>query len=376
MRHYAETAIVHAEQEHGVALTWSLDSVEVVDQILEQQRKSGNCQNEESLALCYGCWLGELLVEVLQGKWTGLHEPEPPRVEVCGVPVSPIDAVRRRLTDASQPPLAGRVSELARQFTETQTKAANLVQNEQAWDALAHHPAFANVQAIGPPIDKAAALAAIDPWLRETPLDGKRLLCLAAGGGTHSLLHAAAGAVVTVVDISSEMLAIDQQLSAQHGQKVTTVKASMQDLSALPDASFDIVLQPVSCSYVADVMPVYQEVARVLCGDGCYVVQHKQPATLQSSAMMVGEGYQLLHPAFAGTTVDSGNATAAQPLEAGTIETIHPLAALIGGLCESGFVIEAFAEPTRADAWAEPGSRQHRACYLPPYFKLKARRLP
>jgi hypothetical protein len=47
----------------------------------------------------------------------------------------------------------------------------------------------------------------------------------------------------------------------------------------------------------------------------------------------------------------------------------------VGGLCRSGFVIEDFQEPPRADAWAAVGTDQHRACYLPPYLKIKARRL-
>ena len=47
------------------------------------------------------------------------------------------------------------------------------------------------------------AIAAIDPWLRqEGSLEGRRVLCLAAGGGTHGPLFALAGADVTVVDFS------------------------------------------------------------------------------------------------------------------------------------------------------------------------------
>ena len=45
-------------------------------------------------------------------------------------------------------------------------------------------------------------------WLPAT-VDGLDVLCLAAGGGWQSILYAAAGARVTVVDLSDQMLAID-----------------------------------------------------------------------------------------------------------------------------------------------------------------------
>ena len=61
-------------------------------------------------------------------------------------------------------------------------------------------------------------------------------------------------------------------------------------------------------------------------------------------------------------------------LEPGTTEFIHPLETLLGELCRSGFIIEAVTEPPRGDAWAAPGSLAHRACYLSPYLKVKARR--
>jgi len=54
---------------------------------------------------------------------------------------------------------------------------------------------------------------------------------------------------------------------------------------------------------------------------------------------------------------------------------VHGLDALIGGLCRAGFVIEAFSEPPRADASAPAGSPGHRAWFLPPYLKIKARRI-
>src|SRR5262245_52065427 len=87
-------------------------------------------------------------------------------------------------------------------------------------------------------------LAVVDQcgWLGGD-ITGKRILCLAAGGGRHSVLFASAGARVTVVDISPQMLALDRKLATEHKLEIRTVESSMDNLSALDSASFDIVVQ-------------------------------------------------------------------------------------------------------------------------------------
>ena len=54
------------------------------------------------------------------------------------------------------------------------------------------------------------------------------------GGGSQRPLYAAAGAKVTVVDISGEMLALDRQVAAERGLDITCVQASMDDCRAWP----------------------------------------------------------------------------------------------------------------------------------------------
>ena len=56
------------------------------------------------------------------------------------------------------------------------------------------------------------------------------------------------------------------------------------------------------------------------------------------------------------------------------VETIHSIDSLVGGLCRCGFVVEDVVEPPHADAWAAEGTPEHRAQFLPPYLKIKARR--
>ena len=119
-------------------------------------------------------------------------------------------------------------------------------------------------------------------WLPPS-VRGLDVLCLAAGGGWQSILYAAAGANVTVVDLSPEMLNKDQQEARRRNYNIRIIEASMDKLDMLVDAGYDIVHQPVSTCYVPDVVPVYQEIARVLRDGGLYISQHKQPTSLQIS---------------------------------------------------------------------------------------------
>lgn len=209
-------------------------------------------------------------------------------------------------------------------------------------------------------------------WL-EKDLRGKRVLCLAAGGGRHGVLFAALGARVTVVDLSSEMLALDRTLAAERGLRLEAVQGSMDDLSMFAPGSFDLVIQPVSTCYVPDVLPVYRQVARVSSQGALYISQHKQPVSLQADLLPSPRGY-LLHEPYYRTGPLPAVVEGCPHRESGTLEFLHRLEDLLGGLCRSGFVIEDLIEPRHADPRAEPGHFQHRCLFLPPYLTIKARR--
>lgn len=218
-------------------------------------------------------------------------------------------------------------------------------------------------------------LPILDPenWLGGN-VRGRKVLCLASGGGLQSAMFAAAGAHVTVVDLSPAMLEQDRAVATENGFHVLTVQTSMDDLTIFGNNSFDIVLQPVSTCYVADVAPVFNEVARVLREGGLYISQHKQPASLQAETLPTGRGYLVTEP------IDrSGPLPPVLPCchrEADTIEYLHRWSAIIGGICRAGFVIEDLVEPNpNANVLAENGSWDHRCAFLPPYAKIKARRL-
>lgn len=243
--------------------------------------------------------------------------------------------------------------------------------NRQAWDRMVQQ---------GQRFTRPAADSEfVDPLNKlDTPgwlggdIHGKQLLCLAAGGGKHSVLYAAAGAQVTVVDISPAMLELDRQVAAERRLEIRTVQASMDDLAAFSEATFDIVIHPVSTCYVPNVVGVYREVARVTRPGGLYISQHKQPVSLQAAVEPTDQGYLLTEPYYRGGPLP--DVTGSPHRESGTLEFLHRWEELIGGLCRAGFVIEDLLEPLHATPQAAVNSFAHRSQYVPPYVRLKARR--
>ena len=204
-------------------------------------------------------------------------------------------------------------------------------------------------------------------------LDGLDVLCLAAGGGKHGPLYAAAGARVTVVDLSPAMLALDRAVARERRIDLEIIEGSMDDLSMLAPSRFDLVVHPVSTCYLPVVAEVFREVARVTKSGGTYVSQHKSPASLQATLFPGAAGrYELAQPQTIPGPLPP--ASPSRLREAGTREYVHSLAAILGGICRAGFVIEDVAEPDHTRAGAEPGSVGHRSAFLPPYVRVLARR--
>jgi SAM-dependent methyltransferase len=244
--------------------------------------------------------------------------------------------------------------------------------NRRAWDARARRRDVFTRPAGDEDFRNPLAVVDRQGWLGPS-IVGRRVLCLASGGGSQSALYAAAGAKVTVVDTSGEMLALDRQVAIERGLDLEVIQASMDDLAALPRAGYDIVIHPVSTCYVPDVLRVYGEVARVTAAGGLYISQHKQPASLQGSTAASPHGYELVEPYYrAGPLPEVVGSPHREP---GTLEFLHRWEELVGGLCRAGFTIEDLVEPPHADPQAELGSFGHRSQYLAPYVRIKARRV-
>lgn len=258
-----------------------------------------------------------------------------------------------------------------------QPRAAVLAHNRRAWDRLAEQGAAlarpAGDEAFGDPRGWLGGAAADGrSWLPER-LDGMDVLCLAAGGGKHGPLYAAAGARVTVVDLSPAMLALDRAVARERRLDLEIVEGSMDDLGMFRAGRFDLVIHPVSTCYVPDVAVVFAAVARVTKPGGLYVSQHKSPGSLQAALEPGSAGrYELRFPTFHVEPLPA--APPSRLREAGTQEFIHALGTLLGGICRAGFMIEDVQEPDHVEPAAPPGAFGHRAAFLPPYLRVLARR--
>lgn len=247
-----------------------------------------------------------------------------------------------------------------------------LSHNRAAWNRLAEQQDRLATPARDS--DFANPLQSVDGpgWLGPS-IQGQSVLCLAAGGGRQGPLYAAAGAAVTVVDLSPAMLELDRAVAAQRGLSLRTIEASMHDLSMLGNETFDLVIHPVSTCYLPDLKPVYAEVARVLRADGLYISQHKQPTSLQSDLQTNDGTYAIRYSYFRREPLPA-LPVANWIREAGTQEFIHRWEMIIGEMCRSGFVILDLIEPLHARPGAAINSFEHRAQYIAPYVRIKARR--
>jgi len=100
-------------------------------------------------------------------------------------------------------------------------------------------------------------------WLPNDIKD-KNILCLASAGGQQAPVLAAAGANVTVYDISEQQLEQDKLVAKRDNLSLKTLKGDMTDLKQLDNETFDYIINPISNLYVSDVKPVWKECYRVL----------------------------------------------------------------------------------------------------------------
>ena len=205
-------------------------------------------------------------------------------------------------------------------------------------------------------------------WVGEVA--GRKVLCLAGGGGQQGPVLAAAGAEVTVFDHSSAQLGRDRQVAKREGLQIETVEGSMEDLSCFEDEMFDIVVHPVSNCYIPDVRPVWREAARVLRPGGSLLSGFINPITYAFDPEKAAKGvfqvkYKLPFSDVESTTEDYRQ----NMMEQGeAFQFGHLLETQIGGQIEAGLAIVGFFEDVQPDApWLD---------YVPTVIATCARKLP
>jgi len=179
-------------------------------------------------------------------------------------------------------------------------------------------------------------------WIR--PFLGKKVLCLASGGGQQAVLLAAGGCMVTEMDISQRQLDTDLSLSKENNLKLETIRGDMQDLSCFPDNSFDLIYNPTSSCFISDVQRVYNECARVLKDDGYLFTSATNPVLYlfdEKKALKnkIKIKYTLPYSDIQSLTQKQQRKMIARH---DTFEFSHTIDLLIGGLFRAGFILEDF----------------------------------
>lgn len=196
---------------------------------------------------------------------------------------------------------------------------------------------------------------------------GKKILCLATGGGQQSAVFGLLDAEVTVFDLTAGQLDADQKAAEHHGYNVQTVQGDMRNLSAFDDASFDLIYQAISLVFVPDVREVYREAFRVLKPGGVYRIGHTLAATQLIDGTTVRDDGYLMNALYRGGEIEDSDSR----------EFRHLLSDVFNGLCELGFRIEGVFEDPRhlyhlPDA--KPGTDEHILNLVQKYFAIVAKK--
>jgi ubiquinone/menaquinone biosynthesis C-methylase UbiE len=182
-------------------------------------------------------------------------------------------------------------------------------------------------------------------WFPES-LKGQKVLCLASGGGQQGPILAAAGAEVTVMDISDKQLEQDLAVAERDGLMLKTVQGSMSDLHMFDDESFDLIVHPVSNLFVEDVSSVWKEAARVLKNKGMLISGFTNPLLFIFDDEQEMNGTLEVRNSIPSTSLDNmSKAEIEKHLAANqTVEFGHTLEDQIQGQIDAGFVIAGFYE--------------------------------
>jgi SAM-dependent methyltransferase len=179
---------------------------------------------------------------------------------------------------------------------------------------------------------------------------GRRVLCLASGGGQQAPILAAAGARVTSYDLSDEQLARDREVAAREGLDIACVRGDMADLSALGDGAFDLVFHPVSNVFAPDILPVWRECHRVLRPGGALLAGFMNPAVFLFADDEVERSGELVvrRKLPFSDLADLPADVLQRRIAAGELlEFSHSLETQIGGQLAAGFALTGFFE----DRW-------------------------
>lgn len=194
------------------------------------------------------------------------------------------------------------------------------------------------------------------------PLQGADVLCLASGGGQQGPILAAVGANVTVFDNSPSQLKQDQLVAEREALSLKTVEGDAADLSMFPDSSFDLVFNPCSTVFMADVRAVWRECARVLRPGGILMTGSMNPVHYIFDLYKMDEGvlevaHQIPYSDLTSLSKEDLDEQIGRGLP---VEFGHSLTDLLGGQLDAGFILTDMYE----DYMLESPLHNHHPSYI------------
>lgn len=205
---------------------------------------------------------------------------------------------------------------------------------------------------------------------------GKRVLCLASGGGQDSVAFGLLGAEVTVLDLSDVQLERDRQAAVYHSLQTKTIQGDMRDLSVFSANRFDVVWQMYSINFIPSVELIIAEVRRILIPGGIYFLQFANPFAIGiDEEKWDGEAYPLNNLYIDGEDLSEifPNWDVKQ-LDGSTIKRLSPheyrhnLGTVLNCMAGNGFNLLGLWERKEMAEDPQPGSWEHFTKVIPPWF--------
>lgn len=165
-------------------------------------------------------------------------------------------------------------------------------------------------------------------------LKGKKVLCLAGGGGQQAPIFAALGANVTVFDISQGQLDLDKLVAERENINLTLIKGDMTKRLPFDDESFDLIFNPASTTYIREVEPLWKECYRIIHKNGKMITAITNPIVF---AFDIIDGKLELKNKLPYDPIENGcNAINGQCFD---FQFSHSITTQIGGQLNAGFIL-------------------------------------
>jgi SAM-dependent methyltransferase len=179
----------------------------------------------------------------------------------------------------------------------------------------------------------------------------KRVLDAGCGPGRHAKKLIAKGALLTGIDISSEMINISREHCHNKGEFITADLAKVR----FAPASFDLVIASLSLMYLKDIKPVFKNFSKWLRPRGRLIFSIYHPVRFLHKI----PDFDFSKPRKVWIHLDGCDVT--------VFNYYHPMENYFGALTTNGFEIRKFIEPVlhkRYKGWPEDNYRIPRSIVI------------